>query len=295
MKASIKAIALDLARKNKNCDPNLVDSAGFPIGYGATSQQVLMRAFYAAYTGKNPLSIDNSLFPTIPLPNWRVTYDGLIKMDFFKQYFKTFTIGHAYRSTYNISAYNTDISYREENAYEFAKNTLNNYVPKYDVNSASFSEQFAPLFNIDMTWQNNIMTKVELKKSRDVSLSLNNNQINELTSNEISVGMGYRLKDLMFKVKSGGNTKEFKSDLNILASVSIRTNKTALRKIVEDINQVSSGQKVISINTSADYQLSKRLTIRLFFDRIISNPFVSAQFPNSSTNAGVSLKFSLSQ
>jgi cell surface protein SprA len=287
-------IANELARSNKNWNGDR-DSAGFPDGYGATSQKVLIRSFLAAYTGKSPSKVEKSLFPTIPMPNWRITYDGLIKMDFFKKLFKTFTLAHSYRSSYNIGSFNSNILYKEESGFESARDAVRNYVQQYEIDAVSISEQFAPLFSIDMAWQNSILTKFEIKKSRDVSLSLDNNQITELSSNEISIGLGYRFKNLEIPITAGGRKKVFKSDLNIISNVGIRTNKTALRKIVEDVNQISSGQRVISINTSADYQLSQRLTIRLFFDKIISNPFVSAQFPNSNTNAGISLRFSLAQ
>jgi cell surface protein SprA len=61
------------------------------------------------------------------------------------------------------------------------------------------------------------------------------------------------------------------------------------------MDQVSAGQKVMSINVSADYQISEKFNIRLFFDKIINNPFVSSQYPNSNTNAGLSLRFTLAQ
>jgi cell surface protein SprA len=73
----------------------------------------------------------------------------------------------------------------------------------------------------------------------------------------------------------------------------MRSNKTTLRRIDEGINQISAGQKIISINTSADYMVNQKFNIRLFFDKVINNPFVSNQYPNSTTNGGISLRFIL--
>jgi cell surface protein SprA len=92
-----------------------------------------------------------------------------------------------------------------------------------------------------------------------------------------------------------GGKQNVKSDLNVRADFSVRSNKTILRRIDEDINQVSTGQQVISINTSADYMVSARLNIRLFFDKVINNPYVSSQYRNSTTNGGISLRFTLAQ
>ena len=63
--------------------------------------------------------------------------------------------------------------------------------------------------------------------------------------------------------------------------------------MIEDDNQISQGQEVLSINTSADYMLSQRFKVRIFFDKVINNPFISSSFPQSTTNAGFSLTFSL--
>jgi len=93
----------------------------------------------------------------------------------------------------------------------------------------------------------------------------------------------------------GGNNKTFKSDINIKLDFSVRENKIVLRKLIENIDQISSGQRIMSINFSADYQFSRMLTFRAFYDQTINNPFVSNQYPNSNTNAGISLRFTLSQ
>ena len=93
----------------------------------------------------------------------------------------------------------------------------------------------------------------------------------------------------------GGRKSQIKSDLDIKIDFSIRNNRTVLRRIDQDIDQVSAGQKVFSINSSIDYMLSKSVTIRLFFDKIINHPFVSNQYRNSTTKGGISIRFSLAQ
>jgi cell surface protein SprA len=125
-----------------------------------------------------------------------------------------------------------------------------------------------------------------------------NKQLTDLSTDEIIVGLGYRIKDVAFTVSSiggGGRKTNISSDLDVKVDFSIRNNRTVLRRIDQDIDQVSSGQKVISINTSIDYMLSKSVTLRLFFDKIINNPFVSNQYKNSTTKGGISIRFSLAQ
>ena len=298
---NFKAYRLDIANRLAAANPNsvgIVDSTGFPVGYGPTSQEVLIPAFLAAYTGKNPNTMSLDIFPKIPKPNWRITYDGLSKLAFVKKYLKTLTIGHAYRSSYNVGAYVTNVLYQQDqDGFETTRDMIGNFIPKRDINQVSITEQFSPLINFDMVWNNSLLSKFEYKKSRDLSLSLANTQLTEISSNEIIIGLGYRIKNVVINIKSinGGRKSKLKSDLTLKADVSIRTNKTVLRKVVENIDQISTGQQIISINVSGDYKLSERFNIRLFYDEIISNPFVSSQYPNSNINAGISLRFTLAQ
>ena len=148
-----------------------------------------------------------------------------------------------------------------------------------------------------MTMKNSLMTRIEYKKTRNLSLSFVNNQLTEVRSNELATGVGYRFKNIRFNVRSmnGGPKKQLKSDLNVKLDVSVRDNKTVLRRIEENNNQISTGAMQVSVNASADYMVSQKLVIRLFYESTITNPHLESQIPTSTTNAGVSLRFTLTQ
>lgn len=288
------AIAQRLAAANPNYGNTIVDSTGFPTGYGPTSQEVLHYAFLAAYTGKSPGKVSLNPFPSIPIPNWRVTYKGLMSLEFFKDNFKDVTISHGYRSSYNVSSYATNVLYKELNDAPAILDDANNYIPQYQMTQISISEQFVPLVGVDVTWKNSILTRAEYRQTRNLALSFSNNQITEVTSKEFVIGLGYRIKDLQVSFGGGGNSK-YKSDLNLKVDFSIKDNKTILRRIAEELNQISAGTNVITLNTSADYQLNQRLSIKFFFDKTINKPHVSNQYNNSTTKGGISLRFTLAQ
>ena len=294
-------IANRLAQENPNWNGNYVtdsiSGALFPEGYGPTSQDVLIPAFLAAYGGQDYNSVRLSPFPKIPIPNWRITYNGLTKIEFFKKYFKSFTLNHAYRSTYSVGSYTTNVLFQDPDMDGFTavRDAIGNFLPSQEIAQVTIMEQFSPLINFDMTWHNSFLSKVEIKKTRNLALSFANNQLTEVSSSEIVVGVGYRFKDVKFNIRTGGSRRAFESDLNVKADFSMRTNKTVLRKIVEDVNQISAGQRIVSINFAADYELSQRFIIRLFYDHIITNPYVSSQFPTGNVNAGISLRFTLAQ
>ena len=144
-----------------------------------------------------------------------------------------------------------------------------------------------------MTWKNSLITKLEIKKNRMLNLSLSNNQITETNGREYVIGTGYRISDLSFKFRSGGRGKKISSDLDLKMDVNIRNNKTVIRKIVEDEEQITMGQQTISLKFSADYVINSTLNLKIFYDKVITNPFISTSYPGAITNAGFSLRFTL--
>lgn len=281
-------------------DPSVVDANGFPDGYNRTSQEVMIPAFLAAYTNKSADKISLTAFPEAihMQPNWRLTYDGLSKITLLKKYFKSVNVSHSYRSTYSVGAYTSNLAWQNQNdGFSYIRDLQNNFVVQNEINSVSISEQFGPLFGLDMIWNNSLSTKFEIKKSRNLSLTFSNNQLTDMSTDEYVIGAGYRIKDVKFYITptGGGNKKEYKSDLNLRADFSIRNNITILRKIEENLDQATTGQSNLTLKLSADYVLSERFNIRLFFDKIMNNPKVPNTYRNSNTNFGVSVKFTLTQ
>ena len=287
-------IAKSVAAQNPNYN-GIIDSTGFPTGYGSTSPDVLIPAFLAAYSGKKTVGASLNTMPTIPLPNWRINYDGLMQLKVIKKKFQTFSIGHAYRSTYSVGSFISSLDY-DDNGSGWSS-TINpnngNFFSMYEIGQVTINEQFSPLIKLDMTWKNSLITKLEIKKNRTLNLSLANNQLTEINGSEYIIGTGYRIKDVEFKFRSGGRGKKISSDLDLKLDFNVRNNKTVIRKIVEDEEQITMGQQTISIKFSADYVVNSRLNLKMFYDKVITNPFIFTSFPGAITNAGFSLRFTL--
>ena len=81
----------------------------FPVGYGASTQEVVMYSFLAAYTGQDASSIKLSPFMQFPLPNWSITYNGLTNIPAVASIFKTVNLTHTYRSTYTLSNWASNV------------------------------------------------------------------------------------------------------------------------------------------------------------------------------------------
>ena len=113
----------------------------------------------------------------------------------------------------------------------------------------------------------------------------------EIRGKEYVIGTGFRIKDVKFPFAVGGNRP--KSDLNLRIDLSLRDNSTVIRKIQEQQNQVTAGQNIFSIKTSADYVVNQRLNLRIFYERVVNKPVISTSFPSANTNFGISLRFTL--
>jgi cell surface protein SprA len=138
------------------------DSAGYYYGYSGNSQDVLIPAFLAAYGKKDPRKIGLSPFPEVTriLPNWRITYDGLSKIPFLQKVFRSVSITHSYRSSYSVGSFISNPFYmvNDRGFVDLESIDLNgNFFPENEIISVSINEQFSPLINIDMNWQNNLL------------------------------------------------------------------------------------------------------------------------------------------
>jgi cell surface protein SprA len=63
--------------------------------------------------------------------------------------------------------------------------------------------------------------------------------------------------------------------------------------VVENTNQATAGQRVVSIKTSADYSLGQNLVIQLYYDQVINTPKIQTTYPTGNVNAGIRLRLNL--
>ena len=85
------------------------------------------------------------------------------------------------------------------------------------------------------------------------------------------------------------------NDINVQFDFSIRKNNTIIRRITENVDQLTAGEKVMSIKVSADYTFNNRLNLRLFYDRKVDTPYLSLSYPTTNTNFCLSIRYTLMQ
>jgi len=273
-------------------DPNNIDENGFPVGFGRTSQAVLLPSFLSAYTGSSPESEDLGILRDIPIPGWNLKYTGFMRLTWFRENFNRFSIQHGYRSTYTINQFQSNLEFNGRDPFgNFNLDENGNFRPELFVSNVNLIEEFSPLVKFDFEMKNSISVIAEVRKDRALSLSFNNNLLTEMQGDEYIVGLGYRIKDLTVVTQFEGNRRVLSSDLNIKADLSLRRNETIIRNLDVLSNRVTSGQDIWSINFVADYAFTKNLTALFFYDHVFSQNAISTIFPQTTIRTGVTLRY----
>jgi len=268
-----------------------------------TSSDVLIPAFISAYSGKDPNKQYLTPFPSLAyaLPNWRVTYDGLINLGNLRNIFKTFTLSHAYQCTYSVGSYSSYLNWISADGKDMGftiDEMTGQPVPSspYNISSVAITEKFAPLVGLSVTLKNEMTLNAEYRDSRTLTLNSSAGQIVEANQRGITAGIGYKIVGFNTVLKMKGSQQGISNDLTINADFSYSQSTALIRRIESAYTQATSGTRTININVAANYVMSKRLTIGAYFDHQINTPLVSSSaYPTTNTSFGFSFNLSLAR
>ncbi|MFN0037716.1 MAG: cell surface protein SprA [Saprospiraceae bacterium] len=304
---------------------------GYRKGYGRIHQEVLIPAFLAAYTDKDPNKVGLNVFRTMPAPNWKLSYNGLSKIGNLSKIFSSIEISHGYKNTLTVNSYNTDIFYDGAKPFDDGNENykLNfNYTARFEIPQVVINEQLQPLLGIKVKLKNEMSFNADYKKSRRLSMSFIDYQLSETKSTGYTLGFGFRMKNVNIPFLTGKKSLDGKSgkakkksknkkkkpgdpptptpppgggsgsgtanDLNFKFDFEVRDDIT-IAHILDSPNeaQPTQGSTTISINPAVEYALNKRLKLRLFADYRKTVPKTSQSFPITTLNTGVTVQFSL--
>lgn len=281
--------------------------------YNSNDQDILIPSFLAAYSGKSANDVKLSSFPSIPLPNWRIDFTGLGKLPAMRKQFSSFTITHAYSSSFTVSNYTNSGLYQSpdellltnniENTKPASKvNEIGDFVPQFVMQQVVISERFAPLLKISMRTRSRLNASIEYKTERNLALSLTNTQITELNSKDLVLSLGFTKSNIKIPFKIQGRTTTLKNDFDFRMDLTIKDTKTIQRKFNESttgdevsVNTITNGNINIQIRPNVGYALNNRLTLQVYYERSINEPRITTSFRRTTTAFGVQVRFSLAQ
>ena len=317
---------------NNTTAPHSQD-VGYSSGYGRQHVDVLVPAFLAAYTKRDPNTIPLSLTDDIgrrsflPKPNWKLTFDGLSKLPMFKKIFSSFSITHGYKSTLSVSSYATDLQFDILDPYFIDPDiSTGNYFSRFEIPNLVINEQFQPLIGIDIKTQNDLNFNLEFAKSRNLQLSTGLAQLTEARRTSYTVGLEWTLQDVNIGFLTGkkknsrrrkkpdteeetdeDSTDERDQRAESKNGVNNEQNRLSIGfnlQFNDDVTYIhdaddgatstpTRGTTTISIRPNIDYDINKNFTLRFFFDYNRSQPYLSTSYPRTSIQGGLTARFNL--
>ena len=234
------------------------------------------------------------------LPNWRITYDGLINFFNLRKYFKSVTLNHAYQCTYSVGNYSSYLNWvGVDGDRGFILDEISGEpIPSspYNISSVAITERFAPLIGVAVTLNNEMTLNAEYRAQRTLTLNTSAGQVVEATTRGLTFGAGYKIVGFNTFLKMKGSQSGISNDLTINAEFSLQNTQALIRRIESAYTQPTSGTRNLGINFTANYILSRRLTIGAYFDHQVNTPLVTtSSYPTTNSSYGISLNLNLAR
>ncbi len=304
-----------------------IDGADYTEGYGKMNNDVVVPAFIAAYTGQNANTIGLDILDDVqktsflPKPNWKVKYNGLNKLPWFKDWVKSFALTHGYKSVFSINRFNSDPQYdalTETERTTTLKAASGNYYTRWEIPSIQINEQFNPIIGFDIQTHNDYLFNFEFKKSRLLDLYTTVGELREQLNTEFVFGFGFELEDVNIGFLTGDrkgkkrrrNTRNTNNGLSQVIqsgdsnqprslifdlSMTYSDNITYAHDLRNDVldPQAVRGTTQFRISPSIEYDISKNLSLRWYAEYGQTTPHVTPPFPVTTFETAFVVRFKL--
>jgi len=229
----------------------------------------------APFVSKLPLLKDFTKY--IPRPNWRLSWTGLEKIGFFKNFTKRVSLNHAYTSNYSEG-----LRISPDGNEEIQKQTV--------------SYGFAPLIGLNLTfndmWGGNLTGSAKYSTKTSFDLGIATRNISESFQKDISFTASFS--------KSGFEIPLFgvslKNDIEISLSYTSGRNSIVIFEMDDFIEEgkPQDGTTRTTIEPRIKYVISSKVTLSLFYKSTTVVPEGAARIPETSTSeAGLDVHISI--
>ncbi len=144
---------------------------------------------------KGSSSLGDKNFTPIPLPNWRLNWTGMENLlPIIGRFMQRASITHSYSGRYRMGwSLNNDPGteiIRNVGAY-----SVTSLRSEFEPNALNVEKRFAPLAQLNVTWNNGLRTQVGYETSMITSLALSNVQVTERTSQGVNFSFAYTIQN----------------------------------------------------------------------------------------------------
>ena len=293
--------AFDALAANRSIVKRRLDAQSAGGSYGINAQDVLIPSFIAAYTGRSAESVKLSPFPSIPIPNWRINYLGLNKIDFIQKNFSNVALTHAYTSTYRVGSFNSSLLYDDlylgNSLLEYRRSSFfqnGRFVPFYAVPSVAVTESFSPLIGLSVALRNGITLSSDYRISRQLTLNLSNAQVQETKNHDVSFDVSYSINRLRLPIFLFGRNRILENTLTFRSGITY-AQSTQRQRVLDDESLITAGNQGFQLRASVDYNINTFANLQFYFEYGNDQPALSNAFPRSRTAGGLRLQINWSE
>jgi cell surface protein SprA len=105
--------------------------------------------------------------------------------------------------------------------------------------------------------------------------------------------MGFTRANMLVPFRVQGRRVRLPNDLKFQMNLTVRDTRTIQRKLDAE-TVVTQGFVNFQFRPQISYNVSKKLNLNMYFDKMFNNPLVSNSYYRSTVAAGVQVRFSLS-
>ncbi len=213
------------------------------------------------------LPLLKSVASYIPRANWRITWDGLEKLFFFKSIAQRVSLDHAYTSSYTEGWKLSSSGNRE-------------------IQTQRIDYGFSPLVGLNISFGEvfggTLSSNVKFSSKTSYDLGVTTSNITETSSREIGITANFS--------KSGFELPLFgvslKNDIEFLLSYSNSKNSTVRFEMdnFTDTGIPQDGTTRTTIEPRIKYTISSKVTLSVFYKRSSVTPEGAARIPPTTTN-----------
>lgn len=284
------------------------------------SQDVLIPAFFAAYTGKDVNDLmskkkytrngSNTFNPFLafPMPNWQINYQGLEKVAGLRALFSSITLSHSFVSSYSVGNFTSNLMYTDMALLDYrgvygkgytlgtTKNEFTNiFDPVYIMSSIVMEEKFAPFLGVNFTTKGSFSGNFAWNKDRMAMLNLSNAQVSETHGNDFIFGFGMKKNNIVLPLRGrDGNSIILPNDLVFRMDFTLRDLKLIQRKLEGDA-LIKSGFQSLQVKPNIAYTFNKRVSMTVFWEKQVNKPYVTQQYYTNNATFGMTARFNLAE
>lgn len=141
-------------------------------------------------------------FTAIPLPNWRISWNGVEQfIPFAGRLMQRASVTHAYSGIYRVG-WNLSNNFGDPFERRIGSYIVEDFRPEFEPANVTVEKRFSPLAQLNITWDNGLRTQIGYETSHITSLSMSNTQITERISKGLRLSLAYTLRNFRLPLLS---------------------------------------------------------------------------------------------